>query len=153
MISTLENMVYPFVVKFNEYLSNYILVFLLVGVGIWYTIKTRFVQIRCFKEGLCRSFGKMSLFGEKNENSVSPFQALTTAIAAQVGTGNIVGASAADTEKDNLHPTIEGLRGFTRDCLEGSKEKGIIYGTGAWQVGEIKTLPAYKKAYEMGKKC
>ena len=61
--------------------------------------------------------------------------------------------SAADTEKDNLHPTIEGLRGFTRDCLEDSKEKGIIYGVGAWQVGEIKTLPAYKEAYEMGKKC
>ena len=61
--------------------------------------------------------------------------------------------SAADTNKKNLTPTIEGLRGFTRDCLEGSKEKGIIYGTGAWQVGEIKTLPAYKKAYEMGKKC
>ena len=61
--------------------------------------------------------------------------------------------AAADTEKDNLHPTIEGLRGFTRDCLEGSKEKGIIYGVGAWQMGEIKTLPAYKEAYEMGKKC
>ena len=95
MITTLENTLYPFVVKFNEYLSNYILVFLLVGVGLWYTIKTRFVQIRCFKEGFCNSFGKLSLFGEKNENSVSPFQALTTAIAAQVGTGNIVGASAA----------------------------------------------------------
>ena len=61
--------------------------------------------------------------------------------------------AAADTNKDNLAPAIEGLRGFTRDCLEGSKEKGIIYGTGAWQIGEIKTLPAYKKAYEMGKKC
>lgn len=95
MITALENVVYPFVVKFNEYLSNYILVSLLVGVGLWYTIKTRFVQIRCFKEGLCNSFDGISLFGEKNENSVSPFQALTTAIAAQVGTGNIVGASAA----------------------------------------------------------
>lgn len=61
--------------------------------------------------------------------------------------------AAADTNKDNLAPAIEGLRGFTRDCLEGSKEKGIIYGTGAWQVGEIKTLPAYKKAYDMGKTC
>lgn len=95
MITTLENILYPFVVKFNEYLSNYILVSLLVGVGLWYTLKTRFVQIRCFKEGFLNSFGKLSLFGEKNENSVSPFQALTTAIAAQVGTGNIVGASAA----------------------------------------------------------
>ena len=61
--------------------------------------------------------------------------------------------AAADTNKDNLAPAIEGLRGFTRDCLEGSKEKGIVYGTGAWQIGEIKTLPAYKKAYEIGKKC
>ena len=73
MISALESTLYPFVVKFNEYLSNYILVSLLVGVGLWYTIKTRFVQIRCFKEGLCNSFGKLSLFGEKNENSISPF--------------------------------------------------------------------------------
>ena len=61
--------------------------------------------------------------------------------------------SAADTDKNNLAPTIEGLRGFTRDCLEGTKEKGIIYGTGAWQVGEVKDLPIYKKTYEMGKKC
>ena len=61
--------------------------------------------------------------------------------------------AAADTDKNNLAPAIEGLRGFTRDCLDGTKEKGIIYGTGAWQVGEIKTLPAYKHAYEMGKKC
>lgn len=61
--------------------------------------------------------------------------------------------SAADTDKKNLAPTIEGLRGFTRDCLEGTKEKGIIYGTGAWQVGEVKDLPIYKKTYEMGKKC
>ena len=95
MIANLESILYPFVVKFNEYLSNYILIFLLVGVGLWYTIKTRFVQIRCFKEGLYNSFGGLSLFGEKNENSVSPFQAFMTAIAAQVGTGNIVGASAA----------------------------------------------------------
>ena len=84
MMTEIENILYPFVVKFNEYLSNYILVTLLVSVGLWYTIKTRFVQIRCFKEGLYNSFGKFSLFGDKDENSVSPFQALTTAIAAQV---------------------------------------------------------------------
>lgn len=60
--------------------------------------------------------------------------------------------SAADTDKKNLAPTIEGLRGFTRDCLEGTKEKGIIYGTGAWQIGEVKELPIYKKVYEIGKK-
>ncbi|MBP5429594.1 MAG: flavodoxin family protein [Elusimicrobiaceae bacterium] len=61
--------------------------------------------------------------------------------------------SAADTNKKNLTPAIEGLRGFTRDCLDGTNEKGILYGTGAWKIGEIQTLPAYKKAFEMGKKC
>jgi multimeric flavodoxin WrbA len=61
--------------------------------------------------------------------------------------------SAADTEKGNLKPAIEGLRGFTRDCLDGTKEKGIIYGVGAWQAGEIKKSSVYQEAYEMGKKC
>ena len=79
----------------NSYLSDYILVFLLLAMGIWYTIKTRFVQIRCFKEGLKKTFGELTLSGEKKENGMSSFQALATAIAAQVGAGNIVGASGA----------------------------------------------------------
>ena len=95
MLTTLENTLYPLVIKFNEYLSNYILVFMLTGVGLWYTIKTRFVQIRCFKEGLINTFGEFSLIGEKHKTGMSSFQALSTAIAAQVGTGNIVGASGA----------------------------------------------------------
>ena len=37
------------------------------------------------------------------------------------------------------------------DCLPGAKEKGVIYGTGAWQIGEIKNTPAFQKAYELGK--
>jgi multimeric flavodoxin WrbA len=61
--------------------------------------------------------------------------------------------SAADTEKKNLKPAVEALRGFTRDCLDGTTEKGILYGVGAWQVGEIKKLPAYEEAYKMGKEC
>ena len=40
---------------------------------------------------------------------------------------------------------------FTQDCLTGAREKGIIYGTGAWQAGEIKGTPAMKQAYEMGR--
>lgn len=91
----LEQTLMPIVAKINQYLSNYILVFMLVGVGLWYTIKTRFVQIRCFQEGLRHSFGNFHLFGEKHESGMTKFQALATAIAAQVGTGNIVGASGA----------------------------------------------------------
>ncbi len=59
--------------------------------------------------------------------------------------------TAADTDKSMLERTIEGLRSFTEDCLPNPHEKGIIYGTGAWQIGEIKNGPAMRRAYEMGK--
>ena len=95
MIESIEAVLFPIVCKINEYLSNYILVFLLLGIGFWYSIKTRFVQIRCFKEGWNSVFGNLSLRGKKHDSGMSSFQALATAIAAQVGTGNIVGASGA----------------------------------------------------------
>lgn len=91
----MEDMLFPFVAKFNEYLSNYILVFLLLGIGIWYSIKTRFVQIRCFKEGIKNLFGEINIFDKSHPHSMSSFQSLSTAVAAQVGTGNIIGASGA----------------------------------------------------------
>ena len=81
--------------KVNGYLTDYILIFLLVGTGLWFTIKTKFVQVRCFGEGMRKVFGNIKLRGGKNEGGLSSFQALATAIAAQVGTGNIVGASGA----------------------------------------------------------
>lgn len=49
-----------------------------------------------------------------------------------------------------MESTVEGFRGFTR-CLSEAKEKGIIYGTGAWVKGEIEGSLAMKEAYEMGK--
>ena len=79
----------------NSYLADYILIILLIGVGLFYTIKTRFVQVRCFGEGMKKVFGNLSLRGGKQGSGLSSFQALATAIAAQVGTGNIVGASGA----------------------------------------------------------
>ena len=79
----------------NKYLTDYILIFLLVGTGILFSIRTRFVQVRCFGEGLKKVFGNLKLNGGKNKSGLTPFQALATAIAAQVGTGNIVGASGA----------------------------------------------------------
>ena len=94
-MQSLESILYPIVCDINTYLSNYILVFLLIGVGLWYTIKTNFVQVRCFKEGCKKTFGQINLNGKKNPTGMSSFQALATAIAAQVGTGNIIGASGA----------------------------------------------------------
>ena len=91
----IEAVLYPIVCDINTYLANYILIFLLVGVGLWYSVKTNFVQIRCFGEGMKKVFGDLSLRGGKQESGMTSFQALATAIAAQVGTGNIVGASGA----------------------------------------------------------
>ena len=58
--------------------------------------------------------------------------------------------TAADEGKELLERTIEGFRGFM-DCLPGAKEKGIIYGTGAWAKGDIKGSKAMNEAYTMGK--
>ena len=79
----------------NMYLSDYILIVLLLGTGIFFTIRTKFVQVRCFGEGMRKVFGGFKLNGGKQKSGLSSFQALTTAIAAQVGTGNIIGASGA----------------------------------------------------------
>ena len=95
MMTIREDLILSAVQTVNEYLSNYVLVFLLLGVGIWYTIKTRCVQVRCFKEGWNRVFGNITLNGKKGGGGMSSFQALATAIAAQVGTGIIVGVAGA----------------------------------------------------------
>ncbi len=58
--------------------------------------------------------------------------------------------TAADGRKQAMERTLEGFRGFT-SCLSGAKEKGIIYGTGAWNMGDIKGSKAMIQAYEMGK--
>ena len=81
--------------KINGYLSDYILIVLLIGAGLYFSIRTRFVQVRCFGEGMRRVFGNINLHGGKQQGGFSSFQALATAIAAQVGTGNIVGACGA----------------------------------------------------------
>ena len=58
--------------------------------------------------------------------------------------------TAADNSKQNLERALERFRAFTY-CLEEPKEKGIVYGTGAWNIGDIKASQAMNQAYEMGK--
>ena len=84
----------PVIAAINSFLTDYILIVLLVGVGLFYTIRTRFVQVRCFGEGMKRVFGGI-FKKEKGKSGLSSFQALATAVAAQIGTGNIVGACGA----------------------------------------------------------
>ncbi|MBO5734307.1 MAG: sodium:alanine symporter family protein, partial [Clostridia bacterium] len=64
--------------KINEYMADYVLIILLVGVGLFFTIKTRFVQVRCFGEGIKNVFGGMFKKDGK-KNGISSFQAFATA--------------------------------------------------------------------------
>ena len=80
-------------VLWNKYL---LLLFLLLGSGIYFTVRTNFVQVRKFGEGMRLVFGNISLKGKAaGKDGMSSFQALATAIAAQVGTGNIAGCASA----------------------------------------------------------
>jgi AGCS family alanine or glycine:cation symporter len=80
----------------NDFLWNNALLFLLCGTGIYFTIRLRFIQVRKFKESFKATFGQLSLNGKKADNTgMSSFQSLATAVAAQVGTGNLAGAATA----------------------------------------------------------
>lgn len=80
----------------NGVLWGYVLIFLLCGTGIYFAFILKFVQVRKFKDGFKRTFGGISLKGAKaGSDGMSSFQALSTAIAAQVGTGNLAGAATA----------------------------------------------------------
>ena len=82
--------------NFNEFFWGVILTVLLVGTGMFYTLRLKFIQVREFKSGLKQLTSGFDLSGEKaDKNGMSSFQALATAIAAQVGTGNLAGAATA----------------------------------------------------------
>lgn len=84
------------VLTIQHYLADYILIIALLGGGIWFSIRLGFIQVRGFGEGMRRTFGGLfSKKGEAGADGMSSFQALATAIAAQVGTGNIAGAATA----------------------------------------------------------
>lgn len=84
------------VTKGNDFLWSFLLIVLLCGTGVYYTIRLKFIQVRKFGEGFKLVFGHLSLRGEKHEKGeMSPFQSIATAIAAQVGTGNLAGAATA----------------------------------------------------------
>ena len=84
------------VLKVNDLLTGSVLLVALVGAGIWFSFKLGFIQVRGFGESMRRTFGGLfSKKGDAGKDGMSSFQALATAIAAQVGTGNIAGAATA----------------------------------------------------------
>lgn len=80
----------------NSLLWDELLIFLLCGTGIYYTLRLGFIQIRHFKSGFKALFSGISLSGAKaDKQGMSSFQAVATAIAGQVGTGNLAGPATA----------------------------------------------------------
>lgn len=80
----------------SGFVWNNLLLYILVLTGIIFTIRLKFIQVRKFGEGMRRVFGGINLFGKQaDKDGMSSFQALATAIAAQVGTGNIAGCATA----------------------------------------------------------
>lgn len=84
------------VLTLQDFMSGKLLVVLLVGSGIWFTIKLRGVQFTQLGKSFKAVFGNIKLNGEKaGKDGMTSFQSLATAIAAQVGTGNLAGAATA----------------------------------------------------------
>lgn len=76
----------------NHLLWGHILIYLLLGAGIFFTLSTRFIQIRQFRQAFRIMLGSRKI---GNKNHISPFQAFCTSLAARIGTGNIAGVAIA----------------------------------------------------------
>ena len=80
--------------KINDVMYTYVLIVLLAGVGIYFTIRTKGVQLRLFKDAI-RSLMEKAGTGTDGKKKVSSFQALMISTASRVGTGNIAGIATA----------------------------------------------------------
>ena len=78
---------------YNEYVGSYAIMLLLVPAGLFFTIALKFVQVTHFKHAINVIRGKFD--HQEDAGEISHFRALTTALSATVGTGNIVGVSLA----------------------------------------------------------
>jgi len=80
--------------KLNDFMYTYVLIIMLAGVGIYFTVRTRGVQFRLMKDGI-KSMMERAEKDENGEKKVSSFQALMISTASRVGTGNIAGIATA----------------------------------------------------------
>lgn len=81
--------------QLNSVLAGPVLMVALLGVGIYFSCRLKFVQVRKFGKSFKDTFGGISFKAKADEKGMTSFQSLATAIAAQVGTGNLAGAATA----------------------------------------------------------
>ena len=79
----------------NGFVWGPVMLLLLVGTGIYLTVRTNFVQFRHFRYAMKNTLGKVFHKASAGEGELTPFQAVSTALAATVGTGNIAGVTGA----------------------------------------------------------
>ena len=95
------NAVFEFIAKINGAVNGVVwgvpMLILLVGAGIWLTIRTKFFQFTKFGYAMKNTIGKIFKKSNAGKGEVTPFQAVSTALAATVGTGNIAGITFAIT--------------------------------------------------------
>ena len=91
MLSTIEAV--------NSVVNNFIwgvpAMICIIGVGLYLSIRTRFLQIRKFPYAMKVTLGRMMKKKEASDGALTPFQAVCTALAATVGTGNVAGVAGA----------------------------------------------------------
>jgi len=80
--------------KLNDVMYSYVLIIMLVGVGIYFTVRTKGVQFRLFSDGI-KFMLEPAENSDNGEKKVSSFQALMISTASRVGTGNIAGIATA----------------------------------------------------------
>lgn len=78
----------------NDVLWSYILIIMLLGCAVWFTLKTRFVQFRMIKE-MIKLLGDSTGKTKNGEKHISSFQAFAVSLASRVGTGNLAGVATA----------------------------------------------------------
>ncbi len=79
----------------NDFMYTYVLIIMLVGTGLYFTVRTRGVQFRLLKDGIKSMLEKSGDTSNGGEKKVSSFQALMISTASRVGTGNIAGIATA----------------------------------------------------------
>ena len=82
------------IASINNLLWTYILVIMLLGCAIWFTIRTRFVQFHMLKE-MIRLLGESTFQNKGKAHQISSFQAFAISLASRVGTGNLAGVATA----------------------------------------------------------
>ena len=87
-------LIYKWMTLVNDALWTYILIAMLMGCAVWFTLKTRFVQFRMIRE-MIRLLGDSAGRGDMSEKHISSFQAFAISLASRVGTGNLAGVATA----------------------------------------------------------